>query len=218
MADPKPRILIVPEAEVILVPIAPPNPRFVANRFVLVVFVPVAFVQVIFVGFKEETMRFVKVPFVEKKFVLVAFVLVTFVKMAEDGVVRPMEILLIVPPVNVTLEEEREPIVALFAFKVVPEAMPVHAKLVEVAPVALAEKAMVRSVVEKRSVPVADPKPRMLIVPEAEVRLPAVMAPTPIVFALKVEPLAFTKVRFVLETLTSVELEAMRAPMMPLFV
>jgi len=55
-----------------------------------------------------------------------------------------------------------------------------------------------------------------LIVPEAERMLFAVIDPIVALFALNVEPLAVTKVRFVEETFASVELEAMRDPMMPL--
>ena len=130
-----------------LVPVAPPNAKFVAYKFVLVVFVPVAFVQIIPVGLMDTTIKFVNVPFVAKKFVDVAFVLVVFVKIAAAGVVRPRVVPLMEPPEIATFDDVRDAIVAEFAFKIVPEATPVQAKLVDVAPVEFAEKAVVRIVV-----------------------------------------------------------------------
>jgi hypothetical protein len=204
----------------------------VKNKFVLVVFVPAAFVHVIFVGFNEETDRFVNVPLVANKFVDVVSV-----KIAVAGVVSPIVVPLMVPPLIVTLGVVRDPIVAIFAFRIVPEAMDDQEKFVLVAPVASAEKATVRRVVANKSVPVALPNPRRLMVPEAAVRLfeterfvletaPkveladtmdwAVRAPMVAVFALKVVPEAVTKVRFVLETFASVELAAMSDPITPL--
>ena len=87
----------------------------VANKFVLVVFVPVAFVHVKFVKFdgvapvtvSVETMAFVKFAFSANVFVEVEFVVVTSVNIAVDGVIPPMDVPLIVPPVIVTFDEER---------------------------------------------------------------------------------------------------------------
>lgn len=87
--------------------------KFVAKRLVDVVFVPVAFVQV-----KPETVSgavrvrlpivaFVALNVVAKRLVEVEFVEVVLVKMPVEGVVPPMDVLLIVPPLIVALEEMR---------------------------------------------------------------------------------------------------------------
>jgi hypothetical protein len=64
---------------------------------------------------------FVKDELVAKEFVVVTAVKVALVKIADAGVVRPMVVLLIVPPLIVTLGEVREPILPLFANKLVDE-------------------------------------------------------------------------------------------------
>ena len=62
-------------------------------------------------------------PLVAKRFVVVAEVLVTFVKMAAAGVVSPMLVPLMVPPVSVTPCEVSVFKVAPVAFTVVPDAV-----------------------------------------------------------------------------------------------
>jgi hypothetical protein len=94
-----------------LVEVTPPNEAFVAKRLVDVVFVPVAFVHVrpltarLPLNVRLAKEAFVAFKFVAKKLVEVAFVDVTFVKTPVDGVVAPIVVPLIEPPLIVALEE-----------------------------------------------------------------------------------------------------------------
>ena len=117
--------------------------KFVAKRFVDVVFVPVAFVHVRFeiargaVNVRFAIVAFVAPKFVTNSFVVVAFVEVTFVKTPVEGVVAPMAVPLIDPPLIVTLDEMRVGAVSVLivpdsAFNVVPVAVAKLKKLVEV--------------------------------------------------------------------------------------
>ena len=180
----------------------------VTAKFVEVVFVPVAFVQIKFVGLNELTIKFVNDAFVANKFVDVEFVDVVFVKIAPAGVVRPIVVRLIVPPITVMFEDVSDVIVAVFA-KRTDDVTYVDVTFVK-------NPFVPRSVVLKRSVPVADPNPRILIVPDADVIEFDVIDPMLAVFALNVEPEAFTNVRFVDETFANVELAAISAPITPL--
>ena len=76
----------------------------------------------------EETVRLPMVAAFAKRFVLVTVVPVKVVNVPAAGLEPPITVLLIAPPVIVALEEENEPeesepMVAVFAFKVVPEAV-----------------------------------------------------------------------------------------------
>ena len=130
----KPKVVAVTEAPVTVVKLA-----FEANRFVLVVFVPLALVQLMV--FKLSGLVTVNVPIVAlvaAKFVVVALVDVTFVKTPVDGVMLPIAVLLIEPPLIVAFVEEKLGEVKLAklpfsALTVVPEAV-VNPNQVPVAP------------------------------------------------------------------------------------
>ena len=110
-------LIVVPEAVVkpSQVAVAFVKIEFVAKRFVLVVFVPVALVHVRPVRAAFPSVRLVKLAFVAKRFVEVELVEVVLVKTAVDGVVAPIEELLMVPPLIVsasdTFESESEPVI-----------------------------------------------------------------------------------------------------------
>ena len=119
-----------PEAEVKAKVVAV---AFVATRFVVVASVTVRDER----ENGEETVREPIVALFAKRLVLVTVVPVRVVKVPAAGVEPPMIVLLIVPPEIVTLEEESEPeesepIDAMFAFTVVPEAVTKPSQEVEV--------------------------------------------------------------------------------------
>ncbi len=104
----------------------------------VVAFVKTAFVAVALVTVKDErergevTVRLPNVAVFANKFVLVTVVPVSVVNVPAAGVEPPITILLIVPPEIVAFDEESEPMDAMFAFKVVPEAVAKPSQDVEV--------------------------------------------------------------------------------------
>ncbi len=119
-----------PEAEVKAKVVAV---AFVATRFVVVASVTVRDER----ERGEETVREPMVALFAKRLVLVTVVPVRVVKVPAAGVEPPITVLLIVPPEIVALEEEREaedrePMDAVFAFNVVPEAVAKPSQEVEV--------------------------------------------------------------------------------------
>ena len=119
-----------PEAEV--------KANVVAVAAVAIRFVAVAFVTVNDDREKgEDTVRLPSVATFAKRFVLVTVVPVRVVNVPAAGLEPPITVLLMVPPEIVALEEESEPaesepMVAVFAFKVVPEAVAKPSQEVEV--------------------------------------------------------------------------------------
>lgn len=140
----------------------------ITPRFVVVVYVPVALVHVRFVIVPFDNVPFVSMPFVAKKFVVVAFVDVTFVKTPVDGVIAPMVVPLIDPPVTVMFWVVKLLMVPFNALMAVPEAVAKPSQLVLVPLVK--ERFVIPPFVVNRFVVVTDvPVAEVNVIPWSEV-------------------------------------------------